>query len=370
MTGAVCILPPMRSEETITLAAVAEALSAPVCGDGTLPLRQLVHPAEASLASDLVLLLDQRLADSVAGPVRAAVAAPGVALPAGLAGWVVVPRPRLALAVLLDLFARPVHAAAGVHPSAAVDPTARIGRQVSIGAFVHVGPEAEIGDGSIVMANATVGAGARIGAGCLLHPGVRIGERVVLGDRVIVHHNASLGADGFSFVAETASGYETARGDSVETPMAPLRRIGSIGTVLIGDDVEIGANSTIDRSNIGTTVIGRGTKIDNLVQVGHNVRIGEHCLISGQAGIAGSCRIGNRVVIGGQAGIADHVTIGDDAVVGAGSGVGRNVAPGSIVMGMPALPRSQWHRRLMAAGRAVRLLRETKDRSSRESVDG
>ncbi|MFN4090496.1 MAG: UDP-3-O-(3-hydroxymyristoyl)glucosamine N-acyltransferase [Alphaproteobacteria bacterium] len=350
----------MSAQEPITLSAVADALGAPVRGDGAVPLDRLVHPADASAPTDLVLILDPRLMEHLArSPVRAAVLAAGLPAPAGgLAGWVEVARPRLALAVLLELFARPPHAAAGIHPTASVDPSAVLGDGVSVGPFTHVGPVARIGDGTRLLAHVTVGAGARIGRRCLVHPGARIGERVVIGDRAVLHHNVSLGADGFSFVTLEPCGYETARGDIVETPMRDLRRIGSIGTVVIGDDVEIGANSAVDRANLGATVIGRGTKIDNLVQVGHNVRIGEDCLISGQVGISGSVRIGDRVVIAGQSGIADHVTIGDDAVIGASSGVGRDVPPGRIFMGLPAVPRSQWRRRLLAIGRAGRLLRE------------
>ncbi|MET4698589.1 UDP-3-O-[3-hydroxymyristoyl] glucosamine N-acyltransferase [Constrictibacter sp. MBR-5] len=361
----------MRPPDPITLSAVAEALAAPVCGDGSVPLRRLVHPAEATEPTDLVMVLDPRLAGAIGGsPIRAAVLASGIVPPAGaLAGWIVVPRPRLALSVLLELFARPPHAPPGVHPTAAVDPAARLGDGVSIGPFAYVGPNAEVGAGSRIMAHVSIGADARIGTDCLLYPGVRVGERVVVGDRVILHHNVSLGADGFSFVSAEPAGYEIARGDTVDTPMRDIRRIGSIGTVVIGDDVEIGANSAVDRANIGATVIGRGTKIDNQVQVGHNARIGEDCLISGQAGISGSVRIGNRVVIAGQAGIADHVTIGDDAVVGGSSGVGRDVPAGRIVMGTPAVSRSLWRTRLLAVGRAGRLLRELAALRRRTNVE-
>lgn len=354
------MVPPMRSPDPITLSAVAEALGAPVCGDGSVPLHRLVHPAEANRPTDLVMVLDPRLAAALgASPIRAAVIAAGIGPPAGaLAGWVVVPRPRLALSVLLALFARPPHTPPGIHASAVVDPTATIGADVSIGPFVQVGPGAVIGARSRIMSHASIGADASLGDDCLLHPGVRVGERVVVGARAILHHNASLGADGFSFVTAEPAGYETARGDTVDNPMHDIRRIGSIGTVILGDDVEIGANSAVDRANIGATTIGHRTKIDNLVQVGHNVRIGEDCLISGQVGISGSVRIGDRVVIAGQAGIADHVTIGDDAVVGGSSGVGRDVPAGRIVMGTPAVSRSLWRTRLLAVGRAGRLLRE------------
>jgi UDP-3-O-[3-hydroxymyristoyl] glucosamine N-acyltransferase len=170
----------------------------------------------------------------------------------------------------------------------------------------------------------------QIGANGLVHAGVRIGDRVVIGDRIIVQPNAVIGADGFSFVpVRTPDG---AVADH-ETPL----RIHSVGRVVIGDDVEIGAGTTIDRATVQDTRIGKGTKIDNLVQIGHNVTIGECCLIAGMAGIAGSVTLGDRVMVGGQAGIADHVTVGSDATVAAGSGVGSNVSAGTVVSGYPAM---------------------------------
>jgi UDP-3-O-[3-hydroxymyristoyl] glucosamine N-acyltransferase len=217
----------------------------------------------------------------------------------------------------------------------------------------------------------TVGSGAVVGAGCLLHPGVRLGERVVLGDRVIVHHNASIGADGFSYVTPEPASFEAARGhagDEVTARIRDLRRINSIGTVVIGDDVEIGAGAAIDRANIGATIIGRGTKIDNLVQVGHNCVIGEDCLFSGQVGISGSARIGDRVVLAGQAGIADHARIGDDAIVGPQSGVSRIVGERQVVMGYPAVKRSTFFSERLNIGRIGRLLREVADLRARLSA--
>ncbi len=348
-----------------TLGDVAAALDAPVVGDPALPVRDLVHPREARDEADLVFIMDPTLLAALAGtPVRCAVVAQEIAVPPGqFAGHIPVPRPRYALATLLDLFARPVHAPAGVHPSAFVDASAELGPRVSVGAFTYVGPGATVGPGTVLMPHVTVGAEARIGADCLLHPGVRVGERVVLGNRVIVHHNASIGADGFSYATPDAASFETARGggDVVETPIRGLRRINSIGTVVIGDDVEIGACAAIDRANIGATTIGRGTKIDNLVQVGHNCTIGEDCLISGQTGISGSCRIGNRVVLAGGVGVADHITIGDDAVVGARSGVGRHVPPRQVVIGLPATAKTKFIERELNVGRIGRLIRDLAD---------
>jgi UDP-3-O-[3-hydroxymyristoyl] glucosamine N-acyltransferase len=343
-------------------AEIAETLGAPVQGDGSLTVARLVHPLEASRVDDLIFVMDPALAARLAeSPVRCAVLAEGIAPAEGaLDAWVHVKRARFALAILMDLFERLPHAPPGVHPSAVVEPTATLGEGVSVGALAYIGPGARIGDGTILMPQTYVAADARIGSHCLLYSGVRIGEEVVVGDRVIIHYNATIGSDGFSFVTPQTASHEAAKtgGDTVTATLDGIYRIASIGTVRIGDDVEIGAGTAIDRSNIGSTVIGRGTKIDNHCQIGHNVRVGEDCLLSGQVGLAGSVRLGNRVVLAGQVGVADHLTVGDDAVVGGGSGVWRNVEPRQVVAGYPALPKTEALRREADIARLPQLLRD------------
>jgi UDP-3-O-[3-hydroxymyristoyl] glucosamine N-acyltransferase len=264
------------------------------------------------------------------------------------------------LAALLDLFTKPVHAPPGIAPSAVIDPSAKIGATVSIGPLATVGPDADIGAGTIIMAQVTIGAAAKVGADCLFHPGARIGERVVIGDRAIVHHNASIGADGFSFVTPEVASHERAKhgGDTATARNRGIRRINSIGTVIIGNDVEIGASAAIDRANLGATTIGDGTKIDNHVQIAHNVTIGKDCLLSGQTGISGSVKIGDRVVMAGKSAVVDHVTIGDDVVVGGGSAVWRDVAPGQVMVGYPAVPRNEAFEREVNIGRLKRIIKD------------
>ncbi len=194
----------------------------------------------------------------------------------------------------------------------------------------------------------TVGAGVSIGAQALIHSGVRIGHDCRLGDRVIVHGNAVIGADGFSFAPDLLSAMAFTAGVTVQ-------RVHSLGNVVIGDDVEIGACTTIDRATLEATRIGRGTKMDDHVHVGHNVSIGESCILCGMIGISGSVVIGDRVRIGGGVGIADHVHIGDEAVVAAGSGVGTNVAPGAFVSGYPAQPHQRSVEQHLYLGRQRRL---------------
>jgi len=325
-----------------SLGEIAAAIGADLVGDGALPVRGVAEPATAR-ADDLAVAIEPVALRLLAGSAaRAALVVEDAVPPRVLSGYLSARRPRHALALLLRLFDRPAQPPGGVHPTAAVEPSARLGEGVSVGAFVYVGDGAEIGRGTVLMPHVTVGAGARIGADCRLHPGARVGERVTLGDRVIVQPNACLGADGFSYATPDAGSIETARASGrITARNTEIVRLNSIGTVVLGDDVEIGANATIDRATLGATTVGRGTKIDNLVLVGHNTAIGDNCLIAGQVGISGSCRIGDRVVLAGGVGIADHIAIGDDAIVMAGSGVGRDVPAATVVAGFPAMPRDE-----------------------------
>ncbi|MGQ9365646.1 UDP-3-O-(3-hydroxymyristoyl)glucosamine N-acyltransferase [Azospirillum sp. ST 5-10] len=349
------------------LSEIAAALDARLEGDGSIEIVRAVHPAEAEGAGDLALAMDKDLLALLAGTrARAAVVADGAAVPDGLAGWIVVGRPRYAMAGLLDLFERPVHAAPGVHPSACVAADAVLGEGVSVGPFVYVGPKAVVGDRTILMPHVTVGAEARIGRDGLLHAGARIGERVVLGERCIVQPNAAVGNDGFSFVTPEPGSVETAKTTGkVGATNVLIRRVNSIGTVIVGDDVEIGAGACIDRGTVTATRIGNGTKIDNLVQIGHNVQVGSNCMLCGQVGIAGSVVVGDRVVMAGKVGVADHVTIGSDSVIAAYSGVGTDIAPKSVYMGIPAMPRAQAFSQLKSLGRLKRLFSEVADLKSR-----
>ena len=214
---------------------------------------------------------------------------------------------------------------AGVHSSAVVAEDVMLGDEVSVAAGTVVGDGARIGAGSVVGAGCMIGDGVVIGAECRLHPGVTLYTGVTLGDRCILHSGVRLGCDGF--------GYAYADGEH--------RKIRHVGGCRIGDDVEIGTNSTVDRGSVGDTVIGPGTKIDNLVHIGHNVQVGAACIVVAQVGISGSTRIGNGVVIGGQAGIAGHLTIGDRARIGAQAGVTADIPPGVTVSGYPARPHRE-----------------------------
>ena len=256
-----------------------------------------------------------------------------------------VERPRLAMMKLITMFYEAPHVNNGVHPTAVVHPTAKIGENVALGPNVVVGEYAEIGNNTKILANGYIGNGAIIGENCFFHAGVNIGDRVKVGKDVILHHGVSLGADGFSFVTESPNNIEQAKkdGEIKENDVNQvIFKIPSIGSVVIGNNVEIGANTAIDRGTIEDTVIGDNTKIDDLVMIGHNCRIGKGCLIVSQVGIAGSCVIGDRVVIAGQAGLADHLNIGEDSIIAAQAGVSKSFPAKSIVIGSPAMPRKEF----------------------------
>lgn len=215
----------------------------------------------------------------------------------------------------------------GVHPLAAVDASVRLGDGVSIGPFVWVGPGVTIGARTVILPHVTVGPGASIGDECRLHAQVSIREHVVLGNRVVVQDGAVVGADGFGFAKRPDGSYE---------------KIPQPGRVVVEDDVEIGANSTIDRPAVGETRIKAGAKIDNLVQVAHGVRVGRDTLLCAQVGIAGSSTIGDRVVLAGQVGVAGHLEVGDGVVATAQTGIPNSVEANTLVSGYPAIPNRDW----------------------------
>lgn len=274
-----------------------------------------------------------------------------------------VERPRLAMMKLITMFYSEPETESGIHPSATVHPEAKLGQNVSIGPNVVVSRGAEIGDGSKIMANSYIGGGVKIGKNCFFHPGVNVGDRVIIGNNVILHHGVSLGADGFSFVTENPDNIEQARKDGAileGNASHKIFKIPSIGSVIISDNVEIGANTTIDRGTIEDTIIGEDTKIDDLVMIGHNCKVGKGCMIISQVGIAGSCVIGDRVVIAGQAGLADHISIGSDSIIAAKAGVTKSFPEKSIIVGIPAVPRKDFIRQLKTMKDADELIKKFK----------
>jgi len=247
----------------------------------------------------------------------------------------------------------------GIHPTAVIGRDVVLGTGVGVGAYAYVGDQSRVGDSAILYAGVYVGDHCSVGANTLIYPHVVIREWVTIGERCVIHAGAVIGSDGFGF--------------------APLNgahaKIPQVGTVGIGDDVEIGANTTIDRATCGATVIGSGTKIDNLVQIGHNVRVGDQCIVSGQSGVAGSATIGAHVTLAGQVGVSGHLEIGDGAIVAGRSGVTKSVPPGRIVSGFPAGDHEE-EKRIRAAQRRLpgmlRRVRRLEEQISelRERLDG
>jgi UDP-3-O-[3-hydroxymyristoyl] glucosamine N-acyltransferase len=236
-------------------------------------------------------------------------------------------RPYLAFARAVAMLRPPSRPAPGVHPSAQVDPTAVLGTDVHVGPLVVVGAGVLVGARSTLHPHVVLYADVEVGEDCVLHSGVQVRERCRLGNRVVVQNGAVIGGDGFGFARDEGGRYQ---------------KIPQVGIVVIEDDVEIGALSAVDRAALGETHIGRGTKLDNLVQVGHSVAIGEDSVLAGQVGIAGSARIGSRVTLAGQVGVAGHLTVGDGVVATAQTGIPGSVEPGTVVSGYPAIENRAW----------------------------
>jgi UDP-3-O-[3-hydroxymyristoyl] glucosamine N-acyltransferase len=258
-----------------------------------------------------------------------------------------------AMIEVLRLFRPPPAVNAGIHPTAVLGEGCVIAPSASIGAYVVVGDDTQIGEGANLGPHVTVGAACRIGAGCRLHPQVTLYDDTVLGDRVEVHSGTVIGADGHGYIDR--DGY---------------RKVPQVGRVVVENDVEIGANSAIDRATLDETRIGAGTKIDNLVQIGHNVRLGENGMLCAQVGLAGSTRIGAGVVMAGQSGIADHLEVGDGVRVGAKASVLRGVEDGRTVGGTPAIEYSQWRRQTVLLGRLGELFRRVRRLEDRQADEG
>ncbi|MFC3087574.1 UDP-3-O-(3-hydroxymyristoyl)glucosamine N-acyltransferase [Tabrizicola soli] len=324
-----------------TIRDIAQALGAEAEGELDLAVRGAAEP-QAAGPDDLALAMDPRYAEGIArGRARAAVVWPGADWRAmGLKAAIFAPRGRLAMAGLTRLMDPGPEIAPGLHPMAVVDPSAAIGEGAAIAPFVVIGRDVRIGPGARIASHVSIAEGARIGAGALILQGARIGARVSIGDRFICQPGAVIGADGFSFVTPEKSGVEEIRetlGSRAEIKGQSWTRIHSLGAVSIGDDVEIGANVCIDRGTIRDTVIGSGTKLDNLVHIGHNVQVGRDCLLCGQVGVAGSARIGDRVVLAGQVGVNDNIFVGDDVIAGGGTKIFTNAPAGRVLLGYPAV---------------------------------
>lgn len=324
-----------------SIAEIAAALGAEAAGDLSLTVTHASEPASAGPQA-LALAMDPKYAAGLAkGQAQAAMLWPGADWQGlGLKAAIFAPRGRLAMAGLSRAFDPGPQIAPGIHPMTVIDPTAQIGAGAAIAPFVTIGAGAVIGARARIASHVSVAEGAVIGDDALILQGVRIGARVKIGHRFICQPGAVIGSDGFSFVTPEKSGVEEIRetlGQREEIRAQSWTRIHSLGAVRIGDDVEIGANCAIDRGTIRDTAIGDGTKLDNLVHIGHNVQVGRDTLLCGQVGIAGSSRIGDRVVLAGQCGVNDNIFVGDDVIAGGATKIFTNAPAGRVLLGYPAV---------------------------------
>lgn len=339
-----------------TIREIAAALGAQAEGNLDLTVARAAEP-QAAGADALALAMDPKYADGLAqGAARVAVLWPGADWQAlGLEAAIFAPRSRLAMAGLSRMMDPGPEIAPGIDPSAVIDPSAEIGAGAAIGPFVVIGRGVRIGAGARIASHVSISEGASIGCDALLMQGVRIGSNVTIGDRFIGQPGCVIGGDGFSFVTPEKSGVEEIRttlGHRDEIRQQSWTRIHSLGAVTLGDDVEVGANAAIDKGTIRDTFVGRGTKIDNLVHLGHNVQVGEDCLICGQVGVAGSTRIGNRVVLAGQCGVNDNIFVGDDVLAGGATKIFTNAPAGRVLLGYPAV-RMETHIEIQKALRRL-----------------
>jgi len=326
----------------LILAEIAERLGCALRGDGSVEVSRVAGIDEAG-PGDLTFVANPRyvprLADTRASAV---IVSPEVetALPSLLTA-----QPYLVFARAVSLFNPETRPAPGVHPTAVVDPGAFLGEGVYVGPLAVVGARVRIGARSVIHAQVVLYPEVVVGDDCLLHSGVQVREGCRLGNRVVIQNGAVIGADGFGFARDAEGRYQ---------------KIPQVGIVVLEDDVEIGALTAVDRAALAETRIGRGTKIDNLVQVGHSVTIGEHSVLAAQVGIAGSAKVGRRVTLAGQVGVAGHLTLGDGVIATAQSGIPGSVAPGNMVSGSPASDNRSWLKVSAASHRLPELLKRVR----------
>jgi UDP-3-O-[3-hydroxymyristoyl] glucosamine N-acyltransferase len=342
----------LPDQKVFTAAQIAERLGGTVEGNAAIELAGFA-PADTARKGDLTF------AESETYFIRAEKSAASAILVAGEFNsssktLIRVPNARVAFAKVLPLFFPEPPFVPGIHPSAVVHPTAQVDPAAHVGPCCVVGERARIAARVVLEAGDHIGADSQIGEATRLFPNVTVYPRSILGSRVRIHAGSVIGSDGFGYVFDQGE----------------HRKVPQVGNVIIHDDVEIGASVTIDRGALGSTVIGKGTKIDNLVQIAHNVVIGEHCIIVAQVGIAGSTKIGNNVTLAGQVGIAGHLTIGDHATVAAQSGVMTHIPATEKWWGSPAQPDRQTKRQWIAFQKLPELLQRIQELEKRLEEQG
>ncbi len=334
--------------ESLKLGIVGALIGAELYGDGEVLITG-VGPLEEAGVGDVTFIASPAHRTHLATTRASAVVVKTGTEPVEGKNLLFVSDPQTAFSVLLDKFMPAFEPEPGVHGAACVHPEAKVGQSVTIQANAVIERGAQICDRVVIYPGVYIGANAVVGADCILYPGVVIREGCVIGERVIIHPNAVVGSDGFGYTKQGAA----------------YKKIPQRGIVVVGDDAEIGACVTTDRATMGETKIGRGTKIDNLVQIAHNVTIGEDAVIIAQVGVAGSTKIGDRVTIAGQAGLSGHIEICDDAIIGPQSGVIKDVKKKGVYTGTPAIPHMDWLRSSTLFPRLPEMRKTIKDLKQR-----
>ncbi len=328
---------------TYTALQIAQQLRGEVLGDGSVELTGFAS-AENAQAGDLTFAEKESYFAAAEASQASAILVSGE-FPASKKVLIRVPNARIAVARLLPVFFPPDQHPQGIHPSASIAASAQIDPTAHIGPNCVIGERVRLGARSVLLGGNHIGRECQIGEDVCLFPNVVVYAKCRIGNRVAIHAGTVIGSDGYGYVFDEGQ----------------HRKLLQLGNVIVGDDVEIGANTAIDRGALGSTVIGKGTKIDNLVHIAHNVVIGEHCLVMGQCGFAGSTKLGNYCVIASQSGIAGHLNLGHQATVGAKSGVMRDIPDKGVVLGIPAAPDKQAKRQMIALQQLPELIRRTRE---------
>lgn len=323
---------------------ISRILSLTLEGDGEIEIRGL-SSLESAKEGDISFFTDPKLKPLLETTLASALIIPED-LPFNRLPVLRAKNPYLEFAKLMAIFYPPQKFSPGINQTAIVSESATVHPSAHIGAFAFIGERASIGENTIVMPHSYIGEDVKIGNDCLIYPNVTIREKVTIGNRVIIHAGAVIGSDGFGYVKKEDGTFF---------------KIPQVGTVVIEDDVEIGANTTVDRATLGETRIGKGTKLDNLIQIGHNVKIGENTIIAAQTGIAGSTEIGKCVTMAGQVGIADHLKIGDFTIIAAKTGVASNIQANSIIAGYPEVEIRLWRRIQASLSRLPELIKDVRE---------
>lgn len=333
-----------------TASYLAGQIGGEVVGDGNITLTGIA-PAEGACAGDLTFAEKPSYLAAAEASQASAVLVP-LGFESAAKTLIRVKDARIAMAKVLPLFFPPEKQTPGIHASAVIDPSAQIDATASIGPHCVVGAGVSVGKNTLLMGGNHIGRDSEIGDDVCLHPNVVPYARTQIGNRVSIHAGTTIGSDGYGYVFDQGR----------------HRKMLQVGNVVIHDDVEIGSNTSIDRGALGSTVIGQGTKIDNLVHVAHNVVMGRHCLIMGQVGFAGSTVLSDYVIIASQSGIAGHLKLGTQSTIGAKSGVMRDLAPGETVLGYPAAPDKQAKRQWIAVAKLPQALRRLKALEQRMGI--